>query len=237
MRGCNVLTRPSMISGKPVYEDTSRTGSPCSASSFAVPPVESISTRRFASPRARSRSPVLSETESSARRTPIHGESATKHSARETVQPKLLAERAAIDPENVRRTDLIALGVGEHGAQQRLLHFAQHEIVQARRAVSVQARKIFAEGALRVGAQWQLLAVRLRSGIAASFAVSLRGHVRLPLWRRTVRMRPGGRIDGLPTAVIIRAPGSCASWNSRHDFDMARVAAQCADRVCSAACC
>src|SRR5215469_12441690 len=152
MRGCSVFTRPSMISGKPVYEDTWRTGSPCSARSFAVPPVESISTLRLARPRARSRSPVLSETESRARRTPIHGESVTNHSAREAVQPKLLAERAPIDAQNTRGADLVALGVGEHRAQQRLLHLAQDEIVEPRGPVAVEARKVFREGALRVGA-------------------------------------------------------------------------------------
>jgi hypothetical protein len=41
MRGCRVLTRPSSISGKPVTSDTSVTGRPASASSLAVPPVDS----------------------------------------------------------------------------------------------------------------------------------------------------------------------------------------------------
>ena len=38
--GCKVLTRPSSISGKPVRSATSRTGKPCAASNWAVPPVE-----------------------------------------------------------------------------------------------------------------------------------------------------------------------------------------------------
>ena len=58
-----------MISGKPVCCATSRTGMPFSASRRAVPPVDSSSTPRPVSPRASSMSPVLSETESSARRT------------------------------------------------------------------------------------------------------------------------------------------------------------------------
>ena len=38
--GWRVFTRPSMISGKPVWAPTSVTGRPFSTSIFAVPPVE-----------------------------------------------------------------------------------------------------------------------------------------------------------------------------------------------------
>ena len=48
--GCSVFTRPSSISGKPVTSATSTTGTPDSRSSFAVPPVERISTPRAARP-------------------------------------------------------------------------------------------------------------------------------------------------------------------------------------------
>src|SRR5207244_10706854 len=57
-----------MISGKPVTSTTSTTGNPASRSVFAVPPVEMRVTLRSASARANSTSPVLSETEISARR-------------------------------------------------------------------------------------------------------------------------------------------------------------------------
>ena len=67
--GCSVLTRPSMISGKPVSSETSRTAMPASAIAFAVPPVETSSMPKPASARAKSIRPVLSETDSSARRT------------------------------------------------------------------------------------------------------------------------------------------------------------------------
>jgi hypothetical protein len=50
-----------MISGKPVCSETSVTGTPASVSSFAVPPVERISTPRSLQPRAKSARPVLSE--------------------------------------------------------------------------------------------------------------------------------------------------------------------------------
>src|SRR5204862_8354852 len=69
MRGLSVLTRPSSISGKPVYSSIARLSIPWSRSSRAVPPVETISTPRSARPRAKSTSPRLSETVSRARRT------------------------------------------------------------------------------------------------------------------------------------------------------------------------
>src|SRR5439155_16438384 len=58
-----------MISGKPVNWSIVRTCSPASTSSWAVPPVEMISTPSSARPRAKSTMPRLSETESSALRT------------------------------------------------------------------------------------------------------------------------------------------------------------------------
>src|SRR3954451_12970211 len=69
MRGFSVLTRPSRISGKPVYSSIARMSMPWSRSSRAVPPVETISTPRSARPRAKSTSPRLSETVRRARRT------------------------------------------------------------------------------------------------------------------------------------------------------------------------
>src|SRR5262245_57540819 len=67
--GCSVFTLPSIISGKPVSSETSRTARPASASALRVPPVETSSTFRAASARAKSTSPDLSETESRARAT------------------------------------------------------------------------------------------------------------------------------------------------------------------------
>src|SRR5690606_31073706 len=62
-------TRPSMISGQPVSSETSRTLMPAAAIAEAVPPVETMSTPSDESTPAKSVIPVLSETESSARRT------------------------------------------------------------------------------------------------------------------------------------------------------------------------
>src|SRR5436190_1429378 len=69
MRGLRVFTRPSRISGKPVYSSIARMSMPWSRSSRAVPPVDTISTPSSASPRAKSTSPRLSDTVRSARRT------------------------------------------------------------------------------------------------------------------------------------------------------------------------
>src|SRR3954452_24425590 len=68
-RGCSVFTRPPRISSWPVNSETSVTSSPASRSGVAVPPVERISTPSAASPLAKSATPVLSETDISARRT------------------------------------------------------------------------------------------------------------------------------------------------------------------------
>src|ERR1700757_1846318 len=65
--GCSVLTRPSIISGKPVRSETSFTLNPAAAIALAVPPVETSSTPRAASAWANSIRPVLSETESRTR--------------------------------------------------------------------------------------------------------------------------------------------------------------------------
>src|SRR5437879_2012474 len=67
-RGCNVLTRPSSISGKPVMSLMSCTFSPASASVLRVPPVEISSTPKLAKSLANSTRPVLSLTLSKARR-------------------------------------------------------------------------------------------------------------------------------------------------------------------------
>jgi len=60
--GCSVLTRPSSISGKPVYDETSVAAIPSLRRSFAVPPVDTSSTASAASACASSTMPDLSET-------------------------------------------------------------------------------------------------------------------------------------------------------------------------------
>src|SRR4249919_2088262 len=65
--GCSVLTRPSIISGEPVSSTTSITLRPASVNAFAVPPVETSSTPRWASCDANAMSPALSDTDNRAR--------------------------------------------------------------------------------------------------------------------------------------------------------------------------
>src|SRR5690349_5242731 len=131
-----------MISGKPVWLATSFTVRPACDRSFAVPPVERISTLRAASSRASSTTPALSETEMSARRMgtsmdnyplwPASNSSRVaneKHvrpaswrdvaslramSGRQAELAQLLAQRPAIDAENAGRTALVAFDVIEH---------------------------------------------------------------------------------------------------------------------------
>src|SRR5690349_19853299 len=76
-RGWRVLTRPSRISSWPVNSETSVTSIPAPRSSAAVPPVLRISTPKPARLLAKSATPVLSETEMSARRTLTAPSSAT----------------------------------------------------------------------------------------------------------------------------------------------------------------
>src|SRR6266540_1382331 len=66
MTGRRVLTLPSRISGNPVTRATGTTGTLALPRSAAVPPVETISKPRSASPRASSTIPSLRYTESRA---------------------------------------------------------------------------------------------------------------------------------------------------------------------------
>src|SRR5690606_15747908 len=55
---------------------------------------------------------------------------------------QLLAQGAAVDAEDLRRTALIALRVIQHRLEQRLLDLADDELVQIARFVSVEAFEI-----------------------------------------------------------------------------------------------
>ena len=57
--GCSVLTRPSIISGKPVTSEILTTGSPAAAIAFAVPPVEMSSTPQLDQSASELNEPVL----------------------------------------------------------------------------------------------------------------------------------------------------------------------------------
>ena len=83
--GWSVLRRPSIISGKPVYSETSRTGIPSSWRCLRVPPVLKISTPASASPRANAARPNFSLTLIRARR--IGGDGIVTPSCRLSCRP------------------------------------------------------------------------------------------------------------------------------------------------------
>src|SRR6185437_8032164 len=124
--GCSVLTRPPMISGKPVSSLTSRTGTPASRNAVALPPVEINSTPSACRARPRSAKPVLSETLSSARRTGTTAETdagmapapATPRGSDKTVRKQLLAQGGSVDAERFGGAALVAAAPAQHLGQQ-----------------------------------------------------------------------------------------------------------------------
>src|SRR5690349_2614041 len=126
------------------------TGRPASRSAFAVPPVLNSSTLRAASARAKSTRPVLSETDRRARRivTSMESlfywpeESRPEILARKTELAKFLAQSAPVDAEDGRGAALVARGIVQDGAEQRLFDFAKHEVVEVCRLMTVQVGEI-----------------------------------------------------------------------------------------------
>src|SRR5262249_3870910 len=138
-------------------------------SSFAVPPVDRISMLRFASARASSSRPVLSDTDRSARRTGnniclLLSTVARSFNVRnEELRPdgslrasgqaqllQLLAQGPAIDSENPGSAALVAFRVVQHHTEQGFLDLAQHEVVQVGRPVTIQAHEVVAQCTLGV---------------------------------------------------------------------------------------
>src|SRR5829696_5843090 len=109
-----------MIAGNPVSRATSVTARPAAASALAVPPVETSSKSCAARSRARSTMPVLSETESSARRAFC----CVICSGGQPVLAQFLAQGAAIDAEDGRCPALVAGGVVHDGLEQRQFDLA-----------------------------------------------------------------------------------------------------------------
>src|SRR5690606_33142243 len=158
---------------------TSMTAKPASRRAFAVPPVESRVTPCRVSARASSTRPVLSETESSARRTRTCNVRSVS-AVGEAELPQLLAQRAPVDAEDFRGPALVALRVFQHGLEQRFLDLAQHHAVELRGPVPVQAREVGMESFLSVTAQRHFLAVGSRNILPASPALLLCWHVVFP---------------------------------------------------------
>ncbi len=76
---------------------------------------------------------------------------------------ELLAQGAAIDAEYGRRAALIALRVAHDHFEQRLFHFAHHQIVQMRRFVAIERFKIALQCFLGLRTQGHALAFTFRS--------------------------------------------------------------------------
>src|SRR5690606_1206799 len=158
--GCSVLTRPSMISGKPVRSDTSTAAMPACASSRRVPPVERISMPSADNARAKGTRPRLSETLSSARRGFTGGirlrrgrEYSRFSLLDQGITLELLAQSPPVDPQDAGRLALVSLRVLHHGLEQGLLHFPENELVKIPRTIPVQAGEITIESFFRMFAQ------------------------------------------------------------------------------------
>src|ERR1044072_1743152 len=126
---------------------------PESMSRRAVPPVLSNSTLRATRARAKSTSPVLSETDSRALRI-VTSIFVQEVSAREAELPQFLAQCAPVDPEDRGGAALVARRIVEHGAEQGFFDLAQHQVVQVRGLVAVEVREVVGEGALGVVSEW-----------------------------------------------------------------------------------
>src|SRR6185295_5081240 len=148
---------------------------PESMSRRAVPPVLSNSTLRAARARAKSTSPVLSETDNRARRMVT----SIVFLLREAELAQLLAQRAPVDAEDRGGAALVARRIVEHGAEQGFFNLAQHQVVQVRGLVAVEVREVVGESALGVVSEWHFECA-VTSGVLAS-PRSFRRHYLRPI--------------------------------------------------------
>src|SRR6218665_1028706 len=140
--GCSVFTRPSSISGKPVCSATSVTGRPASASSLAVPPVDSRRTFSACRAWANSTMPVLSDTEIRAVSCDMGGLGRFGVGSEQLVLGELAAQRVAVDAEPVGGLALVALGLGHHHLEQRALDEADQHFVHGVRLLAAEVAEI-----------------------------------------------------------------------------------------------
>src|SRR6266480_4298604 len=140
--GCRVFTRPSSISGKPVWSATSVATRPCSARSFAVPPVDRILILNRARPRANSARPLLSDTLTSAVRMGIMQVDGVRRSHLYFERLDFLSQRIAVDPEHFGGNGLVSLGPVEHELEHRTLDVLEHHVVDGARLCSVEVLEV-----------------------------------------------------------------------------------------------
>ena len=162
--GCSVLTRPSMISGKPVNSLTSVTVNPASRSTRAVPPVEirddavrAESARQFDHAgfvgNAQERMPdrddagIGHERKSPCRwcgRSIAHYKRAAYSSPRRT---SFLRSVARLMPSAAAAVLLLLVGPRQHFTEQRAFDFLQHQLIEAVGHLLVHVGQIAAHGA------------------------------------------------------------------------------------------
>src|SRR5713226_6170091 len=176
--GCSVFTRPSIISGKPVWSATSVTTTPLSFRSWAVPPVERICTPWVSSALANSTTPALSETLMRARLI-----------LSILIQPvllQLLPERVAVEPEELGGAGLVALRLEHHHLEHRLLDRGDHHAVDAGGFFAVEVLEVLPHHlANRQGQLVLLPAFRSRVGLGPM--------LQAPPLRRRIRVGPSAR--------------------------------------------
>src|SRR6185312_1828456 len=163
--GWSVFTRPSIISGKPVNSETSFTTTPFSLRSCAVPPVERISTPWVRSAFAKSTTPALSLTESSARWIFFILTAGSPRKSRNTRKPRLLRafrvfrgstpsvqavllellpQGIPVQAQQLRGSRLVALGLEHHHLEHWLLDRRDHHVVDARGLLAVEVLEVLA---------------------------------------------------------------------------------------------
>src|SRR3977135_1706913 len=140
--GCRVFTRPSSISGKPVWSATSVTTRPFSARSFAVPPVDRILILNRARPRANSARPLLSDTLISAVRMGIMQVDGERRSHLYFERLDFLSQGIAVDPEHLRGDGLIPFSPVEHELEHRTLDVLEHHVVDGARLCPVEVLEV-----------------------------------------------------------------------------------------------
>src|SRR5262249_35356248 len=118
---------------------------------------------------------------------------------------ELLAQRAAVDAEDARGAALVALGVVEHYAKQRLLDLAQHQIIEIGGTVPAQAHEVVAQRTLGMPAQRQLAAVDPAEHRLASSRFFLCGH------RRPPRENHPQAASAVPLTQCPKALSACAN--------------------------
>src|SRR6202047_1332714 len=93
---------------------------------------------------------------------------------------QLLAQGPAIDSQNTGSAALVSFRIVQYHAEQRLFDLAQHEIVQMRWPVTIQAGEVVAQCSFSVIAQRQFSAAQPDTGVPPGSTLLFCCHVRSP---------------------------------------------------------